>query len=332
MERMSFVLLLLLGSAAAQVDQGMTVPQVRVQIDFLDTVCEPSTHVTLMGGSGPVAEGTANDRCVVAFANVPAGRYHLSVSGQGFTDTNVGIINASSAGPSDFEIRVKHRSDLDNTNNLPVSSFVSAADLGIPARAHKEFQKANELFARQNFTKAIQELDKAIAIYPAYAVAYNNLGVIYSRLGDSARSRNALEKAIGIDDHLAPAYVNLGRINIRAGDFPEAETMLTKASALDPTNAIIFTLLAYSELMTGRRDQAIANSRRAHASQGPHAVVHQVAARALKEKGQRDEAIAELELFLKEEPSGHRAEDARKELADLRASQLARTNANVNRN
>ncbi len=332
MERMSFVLLLLLSSAAAQVDRGMTVPQVRVQIDFVNTVCDPSTHVTLMGRSGPVAEATANDRCVVAFADVPAGSYHLSVSGEGFTDTNVGIINASSTGPSDFEIRVKRQSDLDNTNSLLASSFVSAKDLGISSRAHKEFQKANELFARQNFTKAIQELNKAIAIYPAYAIAYNNLGVIYSRLGDTARSHAALEKALSINDHLAPAYVNLGRMNIRAGDFPGAETMLTKASALDPTNAIVFTLLAYSELMAGSREEAIANSRRAHALQGPHAVVHQVAARALEEKGQGNEAIAELELFLKEEPSGHRAEDARKELADLHASQLARTNANVNRN
>ena len=95
--------------------------------------------------------------------------------------------------------------------------------------------------------------------------------------------------------------------------------MLSKAASFDPTNAIAFTLLSYSEFMAGHFDDAIENSRKAHGLRAPHAVVHQVAARALKEKGQAEDAVAELELFLKEEPSGHRADDVRKELAVLRA-------------
>ena len=47
--------------------------------------------------------------------------------------------------------------------------------------------------------------------------------------------------------------------------------------------------------------------------------MHQVAARALKEKGRAEDAVAELELFLKEEPSGPRAEAVRKELGGVRA-------------
>jgi Flp pilus assembly protein TadD len=318
MKRMSVVFLLLVGSLAAQFDSG-TVRQVRVQVDVVNGACDASTHVTLMSRSGPVAEGIANDRCVVEFSNVPAGNYHLSVSGQGFTDTNAGNISASSTGPSDFEVKVKRQGDLERTYGLPANGFVSVSDLGIPARAQKQFDKANELFARQDFTRAIERLNKALATYPAYAAAYNNLGVIYSYLGDAAHSHDALQKAISVNDHFAPAYVNLARMSIRAGDFPDAETMLTKASSFDPTNAMAFTLLAYSEFMSGSLDEAIANSRRAHRLQGSHAVVHQVAARALEQKSQVDEAIAELEQFLKEEPSGHRAADARKELADLRA-------------
>jgi Flp pilus assembly protein TadD len=319
MERMSVVFLLLLGSAAAQFDDAITVRQVRVQVEFVNRACDPSTHVTLMGRSGPVADGAANDRCVVEFANVPAGSYSLDVSGQGFIDTNAGSIHASSTGPSDFEVRVKSNGDPEGAYGLPRSSFVSVTDLGIPARAQKEFVKAGASFARQDFAAAVEKLNKAIAIYPAYAGAYNNLGVTYSRLGDDARSQGALQKAISINDHFAPAYVNLGRMNIRAGDFPGAETMLTKAASFDPTNTMAFTLLAYSEFMAGHFDEAIENSRKAHGLRGPHAVVHQVAARALKEKGRAEDATAELELFLKEEPSGHRAEDVRQELADLRA-------------
>ena len=127
MERMSVVLLLLVGSAAAQFDERSTVPQVRVQIDFLIRVCDVSTHVMLVGRSGPIAEAVANDRCVVEFANVPAGTYHLSVSSHGFTDTNVGSINASSTGSSDFEVREKRQSDPDRNVRF-AGEFVGLCD------------------------------------------------------------------------------------------------------------------------------------------------------------------------------------------------------------
>ena len=199
------------------------------------------------------------------------------------------------------------------------NSFVSATDLGIPAKAQKEFDKSNQLIDRQDFIKAIQRLNTAIAIYSAYAGAYNNLGVIYARLGDRARERESLQKAIGINDHFAPAYVNLGRMNIATGDFPSAESALNKASSLDPTDAMTLVLLAYSEFMDRNFDGVIAASRKAHTLSAPHAFAHQVAARAYAQKHDATGAITELEQFLKEEPEGERAAIAHKELAALRA-------------
>jgi Flp pilus assembly protein TadD len=102
-----------------------------------------------------------------------------------------------------------------------------------------------------------------------------------------------------------------------SGDFPAAETILNRASEFDASSPIIPVLLAYSQLMDQHLDDAIVNSRRAHALRGSHAIAHHVAARALEQKGRTQEAIGELETFLKEEPSGRRAESARKELAGL---------------
>lgn len=272
-----------------------------------------------MGRNGPQAEGTANDECVVDFANIPVGTYSLNVSPPNSTDTNTGSISMTSTGSTELEVKVKRNNEPERILGTPVNAFVSAADLGIPAKARKEFDKANELAGKQDLAQAIQRLNKAIAIYPAYASAYNNLGVIYSRLGDSVREREALQKAISINDHLASAYLNIGRMNITNGDFASAETVLNKAFAFDPNDAMALTLLTYSEFMEQRLDQALANSRKAHSLLGPHALVHLVAARALEQKSRGAEAIAELELFLKEDPSGRNSENARKELAALRA-------------
>jgi tetratricopeptide (TPR) repeat protein len=319
MSRLYIVFLLLIGSAAAQYDTGTSIGRLRVRIAFTDGACDFSTHVTLIGQSGPVAQGTANDQCVVDFMHVPAGTYHLSVSGRNGPYTDSGNIIVDSNGSEELEVRVKRASESGTTGGMTSGAFVSASDLGVPAKARKEFDKANELIDKQDFSQAIQRLNKAIAIYPGYVGAYNNLGVIYARLGDRNKERDVLQKAVSIDEHYAPAYMNLGRMDISTGDFQGAETALNKAASADPTDAMTLVLLSYAEFMNHRFDEAIATSKLAHMQKGTHAFAHQVAARAFAQKRDGASAIAELEMFLKEEPTGPRAEIARTELANLRA-------------
>jgi len=218
-----------------------------------------------------------------------------------------------------FEVTVKRMSDLEQNYLLPASGLISASDLGIPARARKELVKANELLAKRDLAQALQKLNTAVAIYPSYALAYNNLGVIYAHLGDRERAREALQRAISVNDHFALAYANLGRMSISGNDFSGAEDALSKASAFDPTDPTTLILLAYAELMDGRLDDATASSQQAHAIGKPHAFVHRVAARAFEQKRQLDRAIQELQLFLEEAPWGPQADAARHELEVVRA-------------
>ena len=312
--------LMLAGSVAAQLDSGNVIRQARVRLDFGNGICDPSTRVSLIGNAGLVAEAAPNDRCEADFFNVPKGNYTLHISGGNFASIDSARINLTSSGPAEFEVQVNRPNELDRSYRAPGNAFVSAAELGVPGRARKEFDRANELAGKQDFTQAIQKLNKAISIYPAYAMAYNNLGVIYSRLGDVARERKALEKAISINDHLALAYVNLGRMNLVAGEFKAAQTALDKASTFDPADPMTLILLAYAEFEDQRFDQAIATVRRAHAMEQAHAFAHRVAARVFEQQGQGASAIAELELFLKEAPAGPGVESARQELETMKAA------------
>jgi tetratricopeptide (TPR) repeat protein len=316
-----FVAFLLLGSSvAAQLNAGRNViRRVQVRVALENGVCDASINVTLIGHGGPLAESAPNDRCEVEFFNVPEGDYHVKVSGGNFTNADSGSINMTAAGPAEFEIQVKSRNEPERNFGGPASAFVSASDLGVPGRARKELDKASELADKQQLAQAVQKLNKAISIYPTYALAYNNLGVIYARLGDSVREREALQKAISLNDHFALPYVNLGRMHMAAGDFPAAETVLDKAFTLDPTDPMTLTLLSYSQFMDRHFDEAITTSHKAHSVGKPHAFVHRVAARAFEQQRQGAAAIAELELFLKEEPPGPRADAARKELETVKA-------------
>lgn len=322
-----FVLLLLLAaSAAAQIDSGTTVRRVRVRVAFDNAICEMSAHVKLVGLGGPVAEGTTNDQCEVDFFNLPQGPYHLTVSCDCAMHAESADINVMSGGPDEFQVQLTRPKEIIRNEGMFGNALISASDLRVPSRARKELDKANELAGKKKWEQAIHELNKAVSIDPAYAVAYNNLGVIYSQLGDQTRGAEALQKAISVNDHFALAYVNLGRMHIAAGDFPAAESVLGKASALDPTDTMMLILFSYAEFMDQHFDAAIATSRKAHGLERPHSFVHRVAARAFEKKGDGANAVAELELFLKEEPPGPRAEAARKELLTVEAVLRAPTN------
>jgi superkiller protein 3 len=210
---------------------------------------------------------------------------------------------------------LKEGSNSAAKRNYTSGALVSAADLSVPARARREFDKANGLLRKQDWSRAAKDLVKAVSIDPGFAGAYNNLGVAYANLGDIASERDALQKAIGLNDHFALAYVNIGRMDITSGNYAAAEAALDKASTLDSTDPAALTLLAYAELMQGQPRQTIAASQKAHALEGPHAFAHRLAARAFEQQGQFRDAIAELAQSLKEEPSGPRADSARQELA-----------------
>jgi len=314
MGRACLAVVLLLSSALAQFDSGTIVGHLKLRLRFANGVCDATTHVQLIGTSGPIPDRRPNDQCEVDFVNVPSGTYHVEVSGRGFAQTE--DIITTTNGSSDFELNLKGSGEQKAWAGGPV---VSAADLRIPSKAVKEFDKSNELLNRQDLPKAIQSLNRAIAIYPSYAAAYNNLGAIYARLGQSDKEREALEKAVSLDDHFAAAYLNLGRMNILSGNFLAAEEVLTKAATNDRTDPMTLVLLTFCQFQNHHIDEAIATSHKAHALPGQHASVHVIAAKSSEQKRDVPDAITELEQFLKEEARGERADQARKALDTLRA-------------
>lgn len=314
MTRASITILLFAATTSVLFGASAT-STVRARLHFANGFCDPFAHVELVGTKGPVAEGTPDENCEVVFGNVRPGKYELKASGHNFSDTDSVI--TSSPWTEQFPLIVaasKPQRELETAAN----SSIAASDLGIPAKAQKQFVKANELASQQEFGRAIENLRHAIAIYPAFAGAYNSLGLIYARLGERERGREAFQRAVSINDHFAGAFLNLGSADIAAGNFTDAEAASRKASALNPADPRPLSLLAYSQLKKGDLESAIATSHRAHGMEGNHAFVHRVAARAFELQRNTASAISELETFLREEPTRINASEVRDELEMLR--------------
>lgn len=318
--------------AQSSVDHLIRPGSVRVRVISGNVrACAIQANVSLLSGSGArIAQGFTNQECEVDFANVPAGSYRVIVSGPGIENSDSGAFSVEPLIRQDLEVAVKHVGQANQNGTIvSASPFVTVGDLSIPEGARKEFDKANQLIARDNWQKAIARLNKAIAIYPQYAEAYNNLGMAYGRLGDKVRDREALQKAVSLNDHFAPAYVNLARLAIADRDFPQAEALLNRATAIAPNDSQILVLLASAELLNQHYDQALATCRRVHStSRNAHALVHYIAARVFEHENRPADALAELQTFLSEEQSGPRADAARKEMISLQpglgATEVAR--------
>jgi len=319
----SFAFVQLASAAALQLgtSQG-NARSLTVRVTFANGgSCDSRLQVSLVGDNGaPVLDGFSNHECMVEFSNVPSGNYHVSVFGGGIENAAAGNVAVASQGNQQLEVKVNTTAEEKSREAAMTSPLVAAADLKIPDRARKEFDKATELIARQDWNHATERLKRAIAIYPDYAEAYNNLGIAYIRLGDQAQGREALQKAVGTNDHLASAYVNLARMSIANRDFPAAETLLDKATAIDPNDAATLVLLADAQLMNRRYGDALATCRKAHSNPQAHALAHYIAARAFEAEHKATDAIAELQTYLSEEEDGPRAEAARKEMAALQVT------------
>lgn len=281
----------------------------------------------LMEESTGMSAGTSytNDMGEVEFSGVAVGTYHIEVSGDGIQTTNSPTFEVDDRKMSQMQFVVVHRTEDGGPAPLSVhSAMVSATDLKAPPKAVKELDKANEAMTEQNWKKAKEHIDKALVLYPQYATAYNNLGVLYAKTNDLTNEEQALKKAISLDDHFAPALLNLAKLDIRQKDFPDAESLLLRDIAVDPDNTESLLLLADSQYMNRHFQAAIFNADKAHSVSPEHAsFVHYIAARAYQQENEQQLALGEFQQFLKEEPKGPRADHVRGDIARIESAQRA---------
>jgi tetratricopeptide (TPR) repeat protein len=320
---------LLLSGAHAQLRNGGTSPvnvgDVHVHVVLSNARnAGPYLMIRLMEGSTSTVISTTytNDIGEGQFNGVPLGSYHVEVSGDGIQTTESGPFEVDNRKMTQSQWVTVRR--LEDSGPKPVSAhsaMISATDLNVPGKARKELDKANEEMAMQNWKKALEHLNKAIALAPQYATAYNNLGVLYAKTNDIPHEEEALKKAVSLDEHFAPALVNYGKLCMRQKNFPQAEELLQKAVTVDPNDPGTLMLLADAEYMDRHFDAAIASALHAHSLGQDHpSFVHYIAARAYQQENRQSEALAEFKIFLQEEPKGPRADYVRGDMARMQSA------------
>lgn len=278
----------------------------------------PGLRVELISPLGGMASmRTTDGNGGATFDGVGGGRYQVQVSGPDVETTKSEIFETGgSQGPyitEHIEVRLTQTagSEAARPAILPI----------VPEAAKQEFNLGSKEMDKKHWEEAKDHFQKAIAAFPKYAEAFNNLGQVEIQLKDGKNAVEAFRSATQIDPTLQQPNLYLGQFYYENIQYKEAEPYLLHAAADQPKSAQLLTALANVELQNGETDLALANARKVPSlpDHKQFAISHLIVAQALTGKGKDDEIAKEYEEYLKEAPDSPLAPRVKDALAKLKS-------------
>lgn len=220
--------------------------------------------------------------------------------------------------PSLVSINLKEKKPTGSANTAKAIS-TGELDSAIPGPARKEFERASDASKSGRTADAIAHLRKAVAIYPNYLMAHNDLGAQLLSLGKLDEASDEFRRAIQIDPKAFNPRLNLGIVLVQQHHFAEAAAMLRAALALQPNSpaARLYNGLALegSDDLNGAEQEL----KTAHDLGGAtYAVALFHLGQVYVNKGERERGRKMFESYLREAPNGSDAAQARKMISVLR--------------
>jgi tetratricopeptide (TPR) repeat protein len=123
---------------------------------------------------------------------------------------------------------------LKHSGVLREGSTVTASSLNAPEPAKKAFGKGVNAMDDEKWPAAQKNFEKAVEIYPEYAMAWSDLGEALRRQSKPTEARAAWEKAVAVDPKYIKPYVQLTMLDLEEKRTEDAATIAGKAVAMNP--------------------------------------------------------------------------------------------------
>ena len=205
------------------------------------------------------------------------------------------------------------------TVNGPVGT-VDASTGGVPDAARDLYKQAVESAQSGDKKKAIEQLKQALAVYPNFMTALNELGVQYMNLKEWGKAAESLRAAIKLGPEAFHPRLNYGIVLIQLKDYKSAAAELQLAVQKDSSSAVAHFQLGRALVNLNSFDLAERALRQAISVGGDNvAEAHRYLAAVYIEKQNAQSAANELELYLKLAPKATDAERIRMLIKDLRS-------------
>ena len=211
---------------------------------------------------------------------------------------------------------------------------------GGPARLHPDLTAGLEALRAEDLHTARDRLLRVPNTDPGYALALDNLGQVYEKMGDMAAAAKSYSEIISLQPENPEPYVSLSWVRYHLGDLEAAEIATLRTLEIAPRhvqaryNVALFraaqgkvaeAIRAYSRALSMDPDrryrwQAEDQLLTLSASRPDLADAHYALAYLANARGDPGEEIKRLENYLSLDPSGPAAETAKARLAEARGA------------
>jgi tetratricopeptide (TPR) repeat protein len=256
-----------------------------------------------------------DDNGVFSFRRLAPGSYSVVIDAEKDFETvneQVNIVQAFRTGSSTenvilVQIRLKAKA---GTSFKP--EVMNAELANVPKTAVQLYNQSLELGQAGKPKDAIEKLKQAIAEFPNFMLAFNEMGVEYLKLNELGKAEEALRNALKISPDSPIPLMNHGIVLTHMGKFEPAVNELQQALKQRDQSANGHFYLGQALANLGRFGEAEEHLTRAIALGGDEVKdAHRFLGAIYLQRGERERAVAELETYLKLAPKARDAEQVR---------------------
>jgi tetratricopeptide (TPR) repeat protein len=197
---------------------------------------------------------------------------------------------------------------------------ISVTSANAPGKAKKAFEKGREQVQKQKWEDAQKSFEKAVEIYPQYAVAWSELGRIQLRNNDLAAAKNSFRQATAADSSFVNPYEGLANIAAREKQWHELVDATSKVLSLNSVNFPgAWYLQGVGHFYLQNLPAAEKSARQGLKVDQAHMVpkLEYLLAMVLLQERQFVEAAQHMRTFLQHATKPEEVEDAQKQLATI---------------
>jgi TolA-binding protein len=233
----------------------------------------------------------------------------------GFTSQVVGLATKiSDFGNADVGTIVLHR--LQHVDGLTISATSAMA----PDKARKDYEKGREDEKKGKLDAAKEKFQKAVEIYPNYAVAWYELGRIQLHDKDVPAAKNSFEASVKADPKYVSPLGELATIQVQEQHWSEVvqtTDQLLKLNPLSFPDAWFYNGVANYNLQA--YDKAEKSTRQGLSTDVQHRFpkMEYLMGMILIHKKDYQGAAAHMRAYLQLAPNAAEAETAQKQIAEL---------------
>jgi tetratricopeptide (TPR) repeat protein len=269
------------------------------------------------------------------FPGLSRGTYQLTAEGDGISFETTSVyaeISAFGSSGQTFTQDVQMRPIIRKAT--PPAGVVNAFSQDVPPEAKAAFDTGLKFVAEGNTQAAVENMQKAVKIFPKYFDAHLELGNIFLKIAQFNEAIAELDLAREINPNDERTYQSFGLLMMKQRNFPIAVAVFAEAARLNPgnpTNAVMrATALIHQAATTN--DLAPSTEDRAHLLSRAEMAMNQAAnlsenklkpdsmtlALFYELKGEPERAASELESYMKKSPQLKNSEPLQNEIKRLR--------------